>query len=129
MKTRVRFIRWLPRILAMVIIFLVSLFALDSFEGDFSIWRKLLGFFIHLIYPSLVFLAILILAWRRELLGGILWIIASLILSWIVFKINYLDNDPARRTLLPLLLIGLPLISVGLLFILSHYLKEKSNPE
>jgi hypothetical protein len=56
---------WAPRILAIAFGLFVSLFALDSFNGQASIWVKLTHFVIHLI-PVAVYAVILVLAWPWE---------------------------------------------------------------
>lgn len=63
---------------AILFIIMTGLFALDI--GKFSWW----GLFMHLL-PSLILLVILIISWRQEKIGGILWILAALayvILAW-----------------------------------------------
>ena len=63
---------------AILFIIMTGLFALDI--GKFS-W---LGLFMHLL-PSLILLVILIISWRQEKIGGILWILAALayvVLAW-----------------------------------------------
>jgi hypothetical protein len=63
---------WTPRILAILFGLFVSLFALDSFQGNERIWTKLAHFAIHLI-PVAVYALILILAWRWEWIGAVLF--------------------------------------------------------
>ncbi|MFY9343850.1 MAG: hypothetical protein WAT39_15275 [Planctomycetota bacterium] len=47
----------------------LGLFAFDAFEGDAGIGRKVVDFAIHLT-PTWLCLAGVVLAWRREWLGG-----------------------------------------------------------
>jgi glucose-6-phosphate-specific signal transduction histidine kinase len=63
---------WAPRILAIAFGLFVSLFALDSFSGQDSIWLKLGHFAVHLI-PVAIYAAILVLAWRWEWIGAVLF--------------------------------------------------------
>jgi len=63
---------WAPRILAIAFGLFVSLFALDSFNGQASIWVRLAHFVIHLI-PVAVYAVILVLAWRWEWIGAVLF--------------------------------------------------------
>lgn len=63
---------------AILFIIMTSLFALDI--GKFS-W---LGLFMHLL-PSLILVVILIISWKYEKIGGILWLlvaIAYIVLVW-----------------------------------------------
>ncbi|MCW5979411.1 MAG: hypothetical protein KIT09_15145 [Bryobacteraceae bacterium] len=63
---------WAPRILAIAFGLFVSLFALDSFSGQASIWVKLGRFAVHLI-PVAIYAVILVLAWRWEWVGAALF--------------------------------------------------------
>ncbi|MBT3406029.1 hypothetical protein HN419_02570 [Candidatus Woesearchaeota archaeon] len=72
-----------------------------------------IGFLIHLI-PSFILIALIILAWKYEIIGGISFIILGIIFT-IFFK-TY--KDP-----ITILLISLPPIITGILFILNKRLK------
>ena len=85
MKTYVKVIHWLPRIICMLAILFVSLFAADAFDHGDTIWQKLGAFLMHLI-PSFILLAFLIVAWKWELIGGIIFTVIGLGLSPVVFK-------------------------------------------
>lgn len=63
---------WGPRVLAIAFGLFVSLFALDSFSGQDGIWVKLAHFAIHLI-PVAIYAVILVLAWRWEWVGAVLF--------------------------------------------------------
>lgn len=64
---------WLPRLLSILYIVFISLFALDVI-GQPS-W--FFGLLVHLI-PSYFLIAITIIAWKNETLGGILFLLAGL---------------------------------------------------
>ena len=66
MKTSIRVFHWLPRIICILAILFVSLFAADAFAPGLTIWQQLGAFFIHLI-PSFILLSLLIVAWKWEL--------------------------------------------------------------
>jgi hypothetical protein len=75
---------WTPRILTIVFILFLGLFALDSFEGEQSMIKKIGGFFIHLI-PNFVLIVVLIVAWKHEWVGTIAFTlvgIAYIIMFW-----------------------------------------------
>jgi len=81
---------WTPRILTILFILFLGLFALDAFEGDQSFGAKLGGFFIHLI-PNLTLILILILAWKWEWIGTIAFIlvgIAYIVMFWGRFPVS-----------------------------------------
>ncbi len=127
MKTSLKVFHWLPRILCIVAILFISMFALDSFEPGFTIWQQLARFFIHLI-PSYVLIAILIIAWKWEKAGGIIFIIIGLALSPVIFRKNYHMNHSVWISLEIILMITVPFVLVGILFLVSNSLKKK-NPE
>lgn len=124
MKTPIQLLHWSPRILCIMAILFVSLFALDAFTPGLSIWKQLTDFFIHLI-PSFVLLACLILAWKKELIGGILIALIGLGLSPFVFEMNYQRTQSVSVSLIIILMITFPFVIVGFLFILSHFMKKK----
>ncbi len=60
------FLFWTSRLLGVLYLIFISLFALDMFGEGFS-W---LGLFMHLI-PSILVLIAIIVSWKRDLLGAI----------------------------------------------------------
>lgn len=106
---------WIPRILTIFAIIFMLMFSLDSFGGDASISKKLMGFFIHNI-PALLLVVILIIAWKQELIGGILFIV-SFVVAAIYFR-SFTGNPGS-------LIVILPFLITGALFILHHMLYEK----
>lgn len=63
---------WAPRALSILFIGFVSLFALDVFQESFGFWQILVALTIHLI-PSFFMLAALVMAWRWEWVGTVLF--------------------------------------------------------
>lgn len=104
---------WIPRVLMMLLILFVSMFSLDAFEGNDTIWHKLLGFLIHNI-PSLLLLLTLLFTWRKPLFAGIFFFALAILLSlfWHTYK------NPTT-----FLIFTVPMLVIGFLFILSRYLK------
>ncbi|MBT8327059.1 MAG: hypothetical protein KJP21_05005, partial [Bacteroidia bacterium] len=80
MKARLKIIHWTPRIICILAILFVSMFALDAFGHGKTIWQQLGDFLIHLI-PSFALTILLIVAWKRELIGGILFTLIGIGLS------------------------------------------------
>ena len=75
---------WTPRILCILFAIFLSLFSLDVFDGGLSFWEAILALLIHLL-PVYVVVAVLILAWRWEWIGAVLFITLAffyLILTW-----------------------------------------------
>jgi hypothetical protein len=95
------------------------MFSLDAFDGEESIGNKLLGFFIHNI-PVLILVAILIISWKRELAGGILFIATSLFGT--VFFHSFSGNPGS-------LVVIAPFLVTGVLFILHSVLYPSAKTE
>lgn len=125
METKVKVLHWLPRIICILAILFVSMFALDSFASGLTIWQQLGAFFMHLI-PSFVLVTFLVIAWKWELIGGIIFIVTGLILTPIVYNMNYHRTNSLEVSLGIILMITFPFIVVGVLFIISHSFKKKN---
>ncbi len=124
MKKYIKVFHWLPRILCILAILFVSLFAADAFAPELTIWQQLGAFVIHLI-PSFILIAFLIVAWKWEYIGGIIFIIIGLGLSPFVFIHNYKMNDSIWMSLGIIVAITIPFALVGVVFVISHFKKKK----
>ena len=125
MKSSIKVFHWLPRIICILAILFISLFAADAFAPELTIWQQLADFLKHLI-PSFVLIALLIVAWKWEKIGGIIFIAIALGLSPFVFMLNYTRNHSVGMSLGIILAITFPFVVVGLLFIASHFMKKKN---
>jgi hypothetical protein len=126
MKTSIKILHWTPRIICILAILFVSMFALDSFSPELTIWQQIGGFIIHLI-PSFILLVFLLIAWKWELIGGIIFTIIGVGMSPFVFLLNHNRNHfSIGASLVVVLLITFPFVIVGILFIWSHYMKKKN---
>lgn len=105
---------WIPRVLAIVYIAFISLFALDVFGGDHGFWGTMLALFMHLL-PSFVLIAILIFAWNDPVRGGTLFVLLGTF-----FTLMYLKSPMPIYALI----ISLPVIMIGGLFLLSWTAKR-----
>jgi hypothetical protein len=111
---------WAPRVLSIVFIAFLSIFALDVFDGRHSIWQMILAFLIHQI-PVFVLIAALILAWRWEWIGAVLYGIAGLL--YIVWVITMSRPIPPAMKFLWALTIAVPAFAIAGLF-LANWLKH-----
>ena len=125
MKIDIKVFHWLPRIICILAILFVSLFATDVFVEKDTLGQQFIAFFIHLI-PSFILIALLILAWNWEKIGGIIFTIIGIGLSPFIYQHNYKMNHSVAMSLLIILMITFPFVLVGILFILSHFKKKKS---
>ncbi|WP_051188499.1 DUF7670 domain-containing protein [Proteocatella sphenisci] len=69
-------IYWMPRILSILFICFLSLFSLDVFQPGMSAAEIALGLFMHNI-PSIILIVLLIISWRREIIGALTYFAAS----------------------------------------------------
>jgi len=72
-------------------------------------------------------LAFLIVAWKWEFIGGIIFIIIGLALSPFIFIKNYNMNESIWMSLGIIMTITIPFVIVGILFLVSHNLKKKTS--
>jgi len=79
----------------------------------------------HLI-PSFILLALLVVAWKWELIGGIIFTIIGLVLSPLVFQHNYNMNHSVSMSLGIIAMITFPFVIVGILFLISYSKKRKT---
>jgi cell division protein FtsW (lipid II flippase) len=100
-------------------------FALDAFNPEKTIWQQIGDFLMHLV-PSFVLIIFLIFAWKRELVGGIIFVLIGLGFSPFVFIHNYRMNHSIWLSLGIIAMITIPFVLVGILFMMSHKIKKKN---
>jgi prolipoprotein diacylglyceryltransferase len=104
-------------------------FALDAFEPGQSVWHQLLAFAIQLV-PTFILTALLIVAWKWEKTGGIIFVIIGLIFGFFLFRLNYRNHHQSlQNTITTVMALAFPFVLSGVLFIISHYLKVKDLAE
>lgn|SRR3989344_8718199 len=108
---------YLPRILAIIYILFLGIFALDVFIPNQTLGYYLIALFMHLI-PNFILLIILAVAWIWERAGGGLFILLGLIFT--VFFNTYISWPN-------FLLISFPIFLLGFLFIMDSYLFQRGK--
>lgn len=116
---------WAPRVLTILAILFVSMFSLDSFQAGGPLKVQILGWLMHMI-PSFILIIVLIIAWKWENIGGIIFLSIGLAFSPYVFWGNYVNNHSIWLSLLIIMTITFPFILVGVLFLLSHHTRRKA---
>ena len=91
MKKTGNFLYWTPRILSILFICFLSLFSLDVYQPGMSAGDVALGLFIHNI-PSLIMIVLLVIAWRREIVGAVGFIGAGLLYIGLVVS-NVVNSE------------------------------------
>ena len=113
-KTKQLLLFWSPRILGILYALFISLFALDIFGSGYGLWETIVALLIHLA-PTWIILAALLIAWRWERVGGILFIVLAIVFiaffGWRGSWLNYV-------------LLFSPLILTGILFLAQGYSKR-----
>jgi uncharacterized membrane protein YidH (DUF202 family) len=102
-----KIIRWAPRVSTLLITFFVSLFSLDVFEMEAAPLEMLGGFLIHNI-PSIGMLVLLILAWKRPVVGFVAFLVAAAVFAF--FFVRGIFSLPN------LFLFVLPVLLIAFLF-------------
>ena len=123
MKTKIQF--WAPRIICILAILFISMFAADAFAPELTFWQQIGGFLMHLI-PSFILLVLLLVAWKWEFIGGIIFILIGIGFSPFIYQHNYNMNHSVGMSLGIIMMITFPFVVVGVLFMVSHYAKHKN---
>jgi len=116
---RAKLLFWIPRVLTIISIIFMMMFSLDVFNGNEPFSRKILGFLMHNI-PVLILTSVLIVAWKWEVVGGILFILASI--AGTLYYHSFSGNPGS------LIVIG-PFLLTGILFILHNLLYSPGKTE
>jgi hypothetical protein len=115
------FIFWTPRILSILFILFLALFSLDVISSEYSIGEILLGLLMHNI-PSLVLLIVLLISWKYEIVGGIVFLLAGLL-----YVANTMNSEiPWHTALIWSMTIAGPAFLIGGLF-LANWSEKRSS--
>jgi hypothetical protein len=104
-----KFLYWTPRILSIILVGFISLFALDIFSQDYTGWELIFALVMHLV-PSFVAVVFIVIAWKWEHIGGWLFILLGGAYIFI-----------GRFELMAILIFTLPLVVIGVLYLVHHY--------
>lgn len=125
MKATLKIIHWAPRVICILAILFVSMFALDSFDPRYTLIQQLQAFFIHLI-PTYFLILFLVVAWKWELVGGLILMALALGFTPFIYIHNYTMNHSVWISVSIILMINFPFVLTGALFVISHFLKKKN---
>jgi len=114
-----KFIYWTPRILSIIFIIFLSLFSLDVFDMGLDFWGTVAGLFMHNI-PVFILIAILIISWKYEIVGGIAFILAGL-----TYIVMLMMNQFEWYMLSWSVTIAGPAFFIGILFLIGWFKKNK----
>lgn len=113
---------WAPRILGIIFILFLMMFSLDIFQPGLTAWQITIGLFMHNI-PALILLIILIISWKYEIVGGIVFILAGLLYIFSLITGSQFE----WYMLIWSLTISGPAFLIGILFLIGWSKKKKSK--
>ena len=106
---------WTPRILGILAILFMMMFSMDCFGENETLKNQLICLFMHNI-PAFVCVVVLIIAWKWELIGGVIFILA--------FFAGTIHFNSFSGNWASLIVIS-PFLLIGILFIVYHYRKKE----
>ncbi len=114
-----KWLYWSPRILSILFVLFLALFSLDVFDMKLGFWGTIVGLFLHNI-PALVLLVVLLVSWKYEIVGGVVFILAGLAY---IFLLLVSSNFQWFMLSWSLTISG-PAFLVGILFLLNWFKKK-----
>lgn len=113
-----RALRWVPRIVSLLFVVFISIFAFDVFD-EYQGWNLVLALFMHLL-PSFVLLAVIVVAWEHDILG---------VIAFFGFAVLYIVWAGLERPWTWYALISGPAILISVLYFVNwiHIKREKNN--
>lgn len=114
-KNSKRLLFWTPRTICVFFAMFLSLFSLDVFSESYGLWETISALLIHLV-PVYIVVFVLIIAWRWEWIGAILFI--ALALFYLIFAWG-------RFHWSTYLAISGPLVFLGILFLINWLYREQ----
>lgn len=109
-----KIIYWAPRVLTILFITFISIFALDVFSEGFSFTEIIIALFMHLI-PSFALILILIIAWKWENIGGLIFL---------GLGVFYLIMTAGEENIWAYVFISGPAFLIGILFLMQKISKK-----
>ncbi|MBN2368423.1 hypothetical protein JXC34_05385 [Candidatus Woesearchaeota archaeon] len=116
-KSKINFLKWTPRVLAILFILFISMFALDAFNEDYTLVEMIAGFLIHLI-PSYLLIAATVVGWKNNRNGAIMFV--ALGIASLIFFRTY-------SHILSFSIITLPCFVIGGLFYIAGKKEKKKK--
>lgn len=93
----------------------ISLFALDVFGQGYGFLETIIALIMHLL-PTFLIILMLLIAWKFEIIGGLMFILLGLI---------YISKSYGEAEFLALLIMAGPLLLIGILFIICRFSRKK----
>ncbi|MFH1452333.1 MAG: hypothetical protein ABIF88_04115 [archaeon] len=113
-KNQKKFLYWTPRILGIIFIIFISIFALDVFGENYKPLQLIIALFMHLI-PSIIITIFLIISWKHEKIGGYIFITLGIIFGFFFEAFFHIAS---------FVVLVIPLWIIGILFFLNSRNKK-----
>jgi len=124
MPTKINgFIHWTPRVLSILFLLFLAMFSLDVIEPGRGIGEIAIGLFMHNI-PVFVLLILLVIAWKHEIVGAVVFILAGLLYIVSIIVSGMMNSFEWYMLSWPLTISG-PAFLVGGLFLAEWIQKKK----
>ena len=120
-----KFVYWTPRVLSISFVLFLAMFSLDVFEPGKSAQEIAFGLLMHNV-PVLLLAAVVAVSWKREIVGGITFILAG-ILYIVMVLAGTMKNGFEWYMVLWFLTISGPAFLIGALFLLGWHRKRKQT--
>ena len=114
-----KFVYWTPRILSIIFLAFLVLFSFDVFGNGYTFWQTVAALLIHNI-PVFFLLAVLIISWKYEIVGGIAFILAGLF-----YLVMESLRQPWYTVISWSMIIAGPAFLIGILFLVNWFKKRK----
>ena len=121
-KTGNHYVTWILRVLLIIMTIFIAILSFDGVDFNQSFWDTFLVILERFI-PTIALIVILIVAWKRENIGGVLLMLSSI--GFIIF-LYYKIDDFMIGTYIS---VGIPFL-IGALFVVNHYYlggKQETN--
>ncbi len=116
-----RWIYWTPRILSILFLCFLAIFSLDVFSPGMSVSQIAIGLFMHNI-PVFILLIVLLVSWKHEIVGGIVFILAGLL-----YIVSAFMRVPWYLAISWSTTIAGPAFFIGILFLMNWFKKKRNK--
>lgn len=126
MRKTEKILFWTPRLLAILFICFLSLFSLDVFEPGKSAGEVVLALLMHNI-PSIIMIVLLVIAWRKEIVGAVSYFGAGLLyIGLVTFRVINSELQWYLAITWSLTIAG-PAFIIGVLFLINWKKRNEMN--
>jgi len=118
-----RFIYWTPRVLSVIFVIFLFLMSLDVFSMELNFWHTIGALLIHTI-PAFILIITLIISWKKEIIGGIAFIIAGLLYIGMILTTAITNGFEWYYLAWAIQISGVAFF-IGILFLIGWFRKKK----